>query len=87
MRLTGERLASLQHLLYISYHDPLHILQLCVDAAQVPSRSAVDVRLLCFLDVCVWRGRKKLKWEKRSCLNGSWKCVSENLSSTQKFRR
>lgn len=55
-RLTGERLASLQHLLYISYHDPLHILQLCVDAAQIPSRSAVDVRLLCFLDVCVWAG-------------------------------
>lgn len=55
--LTGESLASLQHLLYVSYHDPLHVLQLCVDAAQIPSCSAVDVRLLGFLDVCVWKGK------------------------------
>lgn len=81
MRLTGERLASLQHLLYISYHDPLHILQLCVDAAQIPSGSAVDVRLLCFLNVCVWGGSNTKK------IVGSCKCVSENLSSTQKCRR
>lgn len=62
--LTGQSLASLQHLLYVGYHDPLHVLQLRVDAAQVPSRSAVNVRLLGFLDVCVWKGKhcnKRLK--------------------------
>lgn len=54
--LTRESLSSLQHLLYVSHHDPLHVLELCVDAAQIPSRSAVNVRLLGFLDVGVWRG-------------------------------
>lgn len=56
-RLTGEGLASLQHLLDVRYHDPLHVLQLRVDAAKIPSRSAVDVRLLGFLDVCVCSGK------------------------------
>lgn len=59
--LTRESLASLQHLLYVSHHDPLYVLQLCVDAAQIPSRSAVNVRLLGFLDVGVWRGSSTKK--------------------------
>lgn len=55
-RLTRERLASLQHLLDVSHHDPLHVLQLRVDAAKIPPRSAVNVRLLGFLDVGVCGG-------------------------------
>lgn len=52
--LTRERLPSLQDLLDVRHHDPLHVLQLSVDAAQVPSGSAVDVQLLGFLNVGVW---------------------------------
>lgn len=53
MTLTGKRLSSLQHLLDVRHHDPLYVLQFCVDAAQIPPRSAVDVRLLGFLNVGV----------------------------------
>lgn len=61
--LTRESLSSLQHLLYVRHHDPLYVLELRVDAAQIPSRPAVNVRLLGFLDVGVWGrsgGRNKL---------------------------
>lgn len=57
--LTGESLSSLQHLLDVGHHDPLDVLQLRVDAAQVPPRSAVNVRLLGFLDVGVWGGQEQ----------------------------
>lgn len=53
---TRQGLSSLQHLLYVGHHDPLDVLQLRVDAAQIPPRSAVDVRLLGFLDVSVCEG-------------------------------
>lgn len=51
---TRQGLPSLQHLLYVSHHDPLDVLQLRVDAAQIPPSSTVNVRLLGFLDVGVW---------------------------------
>lgn len=57
--LTRESLSSLQHLLYVRHHDPLYVLELRVDAAQIPPRSAVNVRLLGFLDVGVWGRRNK----------------------------
>lgn len=51
--LTRESFSSLQDLLDVGHHDPLHVLQLCVDVAQIPSCSAVDIRLLRFLNVGV----------------------------------
>lgn len=52
--LTGKCFSSLQYFLNICHHYPLNILELCVDAAQVPSGSAVNVCLLVFLDIRVW---------------------------------
>lgn len=52
--LTRKCFSSLQYLLDICHHYSLNILELCVDAAQVPSGSAVHVCLLVFLDVRVW---------------------------------
>lgn len=51
--LTRKGFPPLQDFLNICHHYPLNILQLRVDAAQVPPGSAVNVRLLVFLDVCV----------------------------------
>lgn len=51
---TRQGLSPLQHLLYVSHHDPLDVLQLRVDAAQIPPSSTVNVGLLGFLDVGVW---------------------------------
>lgn len=52
--LTRKSFSSLQNLLNICHHDSLDILQLRVNTAQVPPGPAVDVCLLCFLDVSVW---------------------------------
>lgn len=52
--LTRKSFSSLQNFLNICHHYSLDILQLCVDTAQVPPGPAVNVCLLCFLDVCVW---------------------------------
>lgn len=48
-----ERFSSLKHLFYVCDHDPLYVLELCVDAAQVPSCSAVNVGFLGFLNISV----------------------------------
>lgn len=56
---TGQGLSSLQHLLDVSHHDALDVLQLRVDAAQIPPGSTVDVGLLGFLDVGVWWGGQR----------------------------
>lgn len=53
LRRTRQGLSPLQHLLYVGHHDPLDVLQLRVNAAQIPPCSAVNVRLLGFLDVGV----------------------------------
>lgn len=84
-RLTRESLASLQHLLYVGHHDPLYVLQLCVDAAQIPPRSAVNVWLLRFLDVGVW-WRIGTHTHTHTSYWDTIRHMSNNLSSISEFR-
>ena len=55
VRPTWEDSSPLEDIVNVLYHDPLDILQLGVERAQVPSTSVVRVRLLGLLDVRVWK--------------------------------